>query len=47
MTTAINFAVPEGACDCHTHVFEDAAQLFTARSWSKTQRGSTTFDPLG
>lgn len=25
--TAVNFAVPEGACDCLTHIFGDAAQF--------------------
>src|SRR5882672_8789106 len=25
--TPVNFAVPEGACDCHVHVFGEAAQF--------------------
>jgi predicted TIM-barrel fold metal-dependent hydrolase len=27
VTSTVNFAVPDGACDCHTHVFEEAARL--------------------
>ena len=26
-TTAVNFAVPPGACDCHTHIFGDPARF--------------------
>jgi predicted TIM-barrel fold metal-dependent hydrolase len=34
--TAVNFAVPAGACDCHTHVFGDPAKypLFSGRTYT-------------
>ena len=34
--TAVNFALPEGACDCHTHIHGDAARfpLFAGRLYT-------------
>jgi len=35
-TTPVNFAVPAGACDCHTHVFADQQKypLFSGRTYT-------------
>jgi len=36
VTTPVNFAIPPGACDCHTHIFGDPAQfpLFAGRTYT-------------
>ncbi len=36
VTTRVNFAIPPGACDCHTHIFGDPAQfpLFAGRTYT-------------
>lgn len=46
MTSAIGFAVPEGACDCHTHVFEDAARFPFAAGRGYTPPPATADDLL-
>jgi predicted TIM-barrel fold metal-dependent hydrolase len=36
VTTRVNFTIPPGACDCHTHIFGDPAQfpLFAGRTYT-------------
>jgi predicted TIM-barrel fold metal-dependent hydrolase len=38
-STSVNFAVPEHACDCHTHIFGDPARfpLFAGRTYTPEQ----------